>query len=113
MGDGEGGIWREQRKKEREIATGPHMLLSRTTQHADAVRIRTKQCRVQCVRELRKFSGSSSVAGDYSVTKLKRGCGCMRNGEPCMRVFSGRSNFFLENMAGHIYFIERISLSEK
>jgi len=107
MGDGEGGIWREQRKKERkkerEIATGPHMLLSRTTQHADAVRIRTKQCRVQCVRELRKFSGSSSVAGDYSVTKLKRGCGCMRNGEPCMRVLSGRSNFFLENMAGHIF----------
>jgi len=77
---GRGGFGgNKERKKEREIATGPHMLLSRTTQHADAVRISTKQCRVQCVRELRKFSGSSSVAGDYSVTKLKRGCGCMRN----------------------------------
>ena len=45
MGDA-GVIWREQRKKERkrEVARPAPTLLSRTTQHADAVRISTNQC---------------------------------------------------------------------
>lgn len=54
MGDA-GGIWRERRKKERkrEVPTGPHMLLSRTTQQANTlmqcpVRISTNLCRLQC-----------------------------------------------------------------
>ena len=116
MGDGEGGIWREQRKKEREIATGPHMLLSRTTQHADAVRISTNQCRLQCVRELMKFSGSSSMqcrrrlGADYLVTKIKEGMQLLHlqlRESHASLLTTFRSNFFLsrERVWTHIYFI--------